>query len=344
MKLRTLIAAALCVASTTAIAKDDVTSARKFDAWAKNIKSLYKGLKSYGLSHDMSYQYANKFISQNAFGWDITQGTKSEGTTADDDFIYWNGSINSFYNKKLDDYHEQGWIGTGSKIAVYDNHTGYYSYHGEQVGKIAQNYAPGATIGDFTKAGTEVDSSFDLSEATIATHSYGYNKNTQPHVIKAIWNAKTSKAPNAIHVKSVNNICNCYSNYKVKEGTKAHTFNPTVKAYLKGKLDADFIFVGAVDWRRDIKSAHAGNVKNDFLVAYGAKLGSKYSYGTSYAVPRVAGALALLEQKYPNLNNKQRKNLLLYTAKDLGAKGIDNVYGHGLLNINKAMSPFGYID
>jgi hypothetical protein len=63
--------------------------------------------------------------------------------------------------------------------------------------------------------------------------------------------------------------------------------------------------------------------------------------GTSFSAPIIAGAVALLAQAFPNLTSQQIVNLLLTTATDLGASGIDNIYGRGELNIAKAFQPVG---
>ncbi len=59
--------------------------------------------------------------------------------------------------------------------------------------------------------------------------------------------------------------------------------------------------------------------------------------------PFVAGAAALLKQRFPLLTAKQIVDLMFATATDLGAPGTDAVYGRGLLNISAAMSPLGWI-
>ena len=63
--------------------------------------------------------------------------------------------------------------------------------------------------------------------------------------------------------------------------------------------------------------------------------------GTSMAAPMVSGALAVLKGKDPRLTAKQAVRIILDTATDLGAPGIDDVYGHGLLNLAKALEPQG---
>ena len=59
--------------------------------------------------------------------------------------------------------------------------------------------------------------------------------------------------------------------------------------------------------------------------------------GTSFAVPIVSGGAALVKQKFPWMVNDQLRTTLLTTATDIGAKGVDSVYGWGSLNLNKAI-------
>lgn len=63
--------------------------------------------------------------------------------------------------------------------------------------------------------------------------------------------------------------------------------------------------------------------------------------GTSMAAPHVTGALALLFERYPYLDNPQIRDILLTTATDLGAPGVDEIYGWGMLDLKKAIEGFG---
>lgn len=58
--------------------------------------------------------------------------------------------------------------------------------------------------------------------------------------------------------------------------------------------------------------------------------------GTSYAAPLVSGAAAVVWSAFPYLNNDQVRQLVLAGAKDLGAPGVDTVFGWGLLDVTKA--------
>ena len=64
-------------------------------------------------------------------------------------------------------------------------------------------------------------------------------------------------------------------------------------------------------------------------------------FGTSFAAPRVTGKMAITAQKFPNLNAEQLVNLAKHTATDLGDTGVDQIYGHGKINLTGMLSPVG---
>ncbi len=116
--------------------------------------------------------------------------------------------------------------------------------------------------------------------------------------------------------------------------------------WAKGQIVA----VGAVDANNVIASFsnRAGDTANWFLVAPGTSVlssytGGSYAYmsGTSMAAPVVAGAAALIEGAWPQLKAGQVASILFQTATDLGAPGVDAVYGWGLLNVDRALQPIG---
>ncbi|WP_146257790.1 autotransporter serine protease, partial [Stenotrophomonas maltophilia] len=73
--------------------------------------------------------------------------------------------------------------------------------------------------------------------------------------------------------------------------------------------------------------------------------GSYYwNYGTSFAAPLVSGAAALVWQRYPYFDNNLVRQTLLGTAKDIGAPGVDAVFGYGLLDISRAIKGPGRFD
>ncbi|MDB5697226.1 MAG: hypothetical protein JWN69_30 [Alphaproteobacteria bacterium] len=92
--------------------------------------------------------------------------------------------------------------------------------------------------------------------------------------------------------------------------------------------------------------------KNYFIVAPGRSIfstlpGQGYGYmsGTSMATPVVAGVAALLEARWPTLKSSPESvaRILLTSATDLGAPGVDGVYGWGLLNVGRAFQAQGNV-
>jgi subtilisin family serine protease len=54
------------------------------------------------------------------------------------------------------------------------------------------------------------------------------------------------------------------------------------------------------------------------------------------ACPHVAGAVALIKQKFPLFTPAQIKLKLITSSSDLGVPGNDPTFGAGLLNCDKA--------
>ncbi|GLZ81838.1 type VII secretion-associated serine protease [Actinorhabdospora filicis] len=71
-----------------------------------------------------------------------------------------------------------------------------------------------------------------------------------------------------------------------------------------------------------------------------AKAGGGYreAAGTSYSAPIVAGTLALIKSRFPNLNRRQMLERLLLTADDKGAPGPDVEYGYGVVDPLRALT------
>lgn len=113
------------------------------------------------------------------------------------------------------------------------------------------------------------------------------------------------------------------------------------------------IVVGAVDFNSAIASFsnRAGAAADVYLVAPGVNIptpvigGSAADLrsfsGTSAATPFVTAAVALLRELWPQLSAQEVVSILLDSATDLGAPGIDPIYGRGLLNVGAALQPSG---
>ena len=89
-------------------------------------------------------------------------------------------------------------------------------------------------------------------------------------------------------------------------------------------------------------SNKAGSLTNYFVVDSGYVTNTVQ--GTSFAAPRVAGKAALIMHKFDNLGASDVATIIKETATDMGAAGIDNIYGYGKVNLTKAMSPVGNLN
>ncbi|MGP1395232.1 MAG: S8 family peptidase [Inquilinaceae bacterium] len=128
--------------------------------------------------------------------------------------------------------------------------------------------------------------------------------------------------------------------------------NPEFPAALAadGRFNGQGIAAGAVDQNNQIASFsnRAGTAQNFFLVAPGVSVltttrggGFGTASGTSFSAPQIAGALALIRQRWPGVTAQQAVDILLQSATDLGAAGTDPIYGRGLLNLQAAFAPLG---
>lgn len=129
-------------------------------------------------------------------------------------------------------------------------------------------------------------------------------------------------------------------------------FNPTAEALLPKfypKAEKGWLAVVGLDpstgkIHRD--SSRAGEAMNWTITAsFVAEADKVYNginyhttaFGTSFSAPVVAGAAGAIQVKYPWMSRDLIRQSLLTTATDLGDVGVDNVYGWGYLNLEKAL-------
>ncbi len=74
------------------------------------------------------------------------------------------------------------------------------------------------------------------------------------------------------------------------------------------------------------------------ITSTGLHGGYRHGTGTSDATAIIAGAAALIRSRYPHLTAPQVINQLTTTADDKGPPGRDNQYGHGVINIVRALT------
>lgn len=172
---------------------------------------------------------------------------------------------------------------------------------------------------------------------------------TDPVVNKRIFDtqlpyASTSTTPDAVFVKAAGNA-SCVASEPDCDPINA-VFQ-SAPAY-KGKT----LLVGALDQaggRLASYSNTAGTYADRFVVADGRGtrvIDGTYEVGTSFAAPRVAGYVAIVRQKFPNLSAADAAKLILDTAvwnPAWGAKtpATQAIYGQGEANLARALAPVG---
>lgn len=97
----------------------------------------------------------------------------------------------------------------------------------------------------------------------------------------------------------------------------------------------------------------SNDLMNYFIVAPGEMIlvddgmgGTVRRSGTSFSAPLVSGAVALLHDRWPWLASHPDASveIILRSARDLGAPGVDEVYGAGMLDIVASQSPLNFND
>jgi hypothetical protein len=186
--------------------------------------------------------------------------------------------------------------------------------------------------------------------AHIVNTSYGYEGGSSGGLGHGIHEAYVTESP-AIAVANGALLVASAGNASGSQPAKSN-FDIIADLQDLGILDQGpgaFIIAGAVNSSNVIASFsdRAGSLANYYLVAPGVGLilpwnGSLASLsGTSFPAPLISGAAAILLERWPTLTGKQVADILLQSATDLGAPGVDAVYGHGLLNIDAALQPVG---
>jgi hypothetical protein len=138
------------------------------------------------------------------------------------------------------------------------------------------------------------------------------------------WLTATQGAPNLIVVGSVDpqGVISTFSN---TPGTACLTINASCST---GNRLADRFIVAP----------------GELLLVADGNGGITRATGTSFAAPLVSGAITLIHDRWPWLVNYPDvvANIILSSARDLGAVGTDEVYGRGLLDVEASQSPLNF--
>ena len=273
---------------------------------------------------------------------------------------------------------QQGWTGKNVKVGIADsfNSNGRIDAHGDLVALVQSSVAPEATVeyADVLSSSTLVGLILDISAAYDYFEANGY------HIINNSWGIERAKRDaSGAYTGAVYSDFDSLVNTTVQaldtdatDGSESaqglyimaggnggvHCASRQIEncnwiAAVTDKLrergysgGSRVIFVGSLEDNSSDLAAYsyfAGDLKEDFIVAHDDVFSPGDGAGTSFAAPRVAGAAALVKQKFPNLTSEQIKQVILQTADDLGATGVDAVFGYGKLNVLNTLSPQGRV-
>lgn len=137
-------------------------------------------------------------------------------------------------------------------------------------------------------------------------------------------------------------VVNSAGNYSEADPRDASSVNDSNRAAI--------IFVGALTpnqkaYELESYSNAAGTMKDRYVVAVGTNVtirldGAVGSFsGTSSAAPVVSALAATILSKWPQLSGQQAGEVILNTSKDIGAPGVDELFGRGLVDFKAALSP-----
>ena len=83
--------------------------------------------------------------------------------------------------------------------------------------------------------------------------------------------------------------------------------------------------------------APAGSPESEVMDPKNLQPTYRMALGSSMAAPTLTAGLAVTKSRFPYLQNWQIRDIVLSTAQDIGAPGIDRVYGWGAMDLQAAM-------
>jgi len=245
----------------------------------------------------------------------------------------------------------RGYTGKGSTIAVLDAD----SWHGNTVAAVAAGpIAPDAVIEKYSIAGT--------TNKFISYHEIGdviSHAAANADIINASWNTEMR----ATSVYSRQQIANLTDDRFISSladaarggaifvwaaGNEGANQPGALSALPRVVPEMQGHFINVVAWDdaagalADFSNA-CGETMQYCITAPGADIatGDRVVSGTSFAAPVVSAAFAVLREAFPYMTAPQITDLLLATARDIGAPGTDAVYGRGMLDLERATRPVG---
>ena len=324
------------------------------------------------LSPNININYAQTDIIKNQRIASSYLNSLTNGTDIDAQTIQ-NIKQSHTYQKNYNQYNAvniawaraRGFSGANSTIAIIDD---FQSNHGDTVHYILYNVAPNANISKNNIATSA--NNFDSFDAIANTIS-----NTPANIYNASWQIPANENFNAAtavynqispknYAEAQEYMHNITSKNFITQMRNSAVDNDAIFVFAAGNdgqtesgalsalpiafpdLQGHFVNVialnnyGTIAWY----SNQCGITQNYCIAAPGSGWDTDtqdYASGTSFATPVISGAIATIKEAFPYMTSSQITALLFTTATDLGAPGIDSVYGWGVLDMEKATKPVG---
>lgn len=273
---------------------------------------------------------------------------------------------NSEYIRNTNQYNDirvayslaRGYTGAGSNIAVFD--FGRNTWHGGNVAYLSSGFiAPNASVTSYQVAEHNGNfHSFNKIGDTINTAT-----SSNANIYNFSWEITNVSAP---QVRNQQHMIKLTSHNFINSLTNAATHNDAILVWAAGNgynsesnaltaLPLHFKelqghFVNVVAWDSEKQSLadfsnQCGITQNYCITAPGVALDTPKTDtpldGTSFAAPIVSAAIAVIREAFPYMKSTEITQLLFTTARDLGVAGVDSVYGHGMLDLERATRPVG---
>ena len=249
----------------------------------------------------------------------------------------------------------RGYTGAGSTIAVFDTEiTSQYS-HGAAVSQIANGpIAPNAVVHHYAIASdAKTFKSYNQIGAIIndATHANIHNNSWNVSSVSADMISSRTQFAAQTSQTFVNALSNAAQNDAVlvwAAGNDGNSQSGMLSAAPRVIPELNGHFVNVVAWDSDTRAlaeySNACGITKDYCITAPGAIQTSNGYthvGTSFAAPVVSAAIAVIREAWPYLNATQITDILFETAADLGDAGVDEIYGHGMLDLENATRPVG---
>ena len=251
----------------------------------------------------------------------------------------------------------RGYTGKNSYIAVFDSNN--TTSHGANVAALAGGtIAPDANVNIYTVARSQYDfdSFYEIGNTIQNATTDGAN------IYNFSWSADiyANQIRSRHHMEQltdknfINSLTNAASTndaiFVWAAGNDSNSQSSALSAMPLHIPELNGHFVNVVAWDSATGSLayysnECGITKNYCITAPGSDINAPATKeiisGTSFAAPIVSAAIAVIREAFPYMQANQITALLFETARDIGEVGVDTVYGHGMLDLERATRPVG---